>query len=295
MKTKNVIVIALLSSLTIFTSCEKEDEATTKNITVNISGLDDLGSDYVYEGWLIVDGSPVTTGTFTVDQSGNLSKTSYSVKITDADNATKFVLSIEPKIDSDPGPANTKILVGDFSNNTASLGTGIVGDFSNVSGKYILATPTDGMNNNENSGIWWLDPTSGTPVAGLSLPTLGDGWIYEGWVVINGTPVSTGTISKLAATDNAAPYSGSMGLPAPNGADGFFPGEDFLNNAPSGLSFPVDISGGKAVISIEPVPDNSSNPFTLKPLVGDIPANAMDHQLYNMEANSNAPSGTVTR
>lgn len=295
MKTKNVLVLALLSSLTLFTSCEKDEEATTKNITLNISGLDDLGNDYVYEGWLIVDGSPVTTGTFMVDQNGNLSKTSYSVNISDADNATKFVLSIEPKNDTDPGPSKTKILVGDFSNDQASLSTGIVGDFSTVSGKYILATPTDGMNNNENSGIWWLDPTSGTPVAGLSLPTLDDGWIYEGWVVINGTPVSTGTFSKVAATDNADPYSGNMGLPSPNGADGFFPGEDFLNNAPSGLSFPVDISGGKAVISIEPVPDNSSNPFTLKPLVGDIPTNALDHHLYDMGANPNALSGTVTR
>ena len=75
-----------------------------------------------------------------------------------------------------------------------------------------------------------------------------------------------------------------------------FPGEDFLVSAPMGLTFPTDIAGGTGVISIEPDPDNSPNPFTLKPLVGNIPATAIDHTNYNMNANlSSFPTGTVTR
>ena len=77
--------------------------------------------------------------------------------------------------------------------------------------------------------------------------------------------------------------------------DGFFPGEDYLMNAPSGLSFPTDLAGGTAVISIEPYPDNSPNPFTLKPLVHNIPAMAEDHMVYDMGQNLNFPTGTVTR
>ncbi len=66
-------------------------------------------------------------------------------------------------------------------------------------------------------------------------------------------------------------------------------------NAPKGLTFPLDIRGGKAVISIEPVPDNSPNPFLLKPLVGDIDASAAVHTVQNMGQNLSFPTGTATR
>ena len=67
-------------------------------------------------------------------------------------------------------------------------------------------------------------------------------------------------------------------------------------NAPTGLTFPIDIMGGVAVISIEPSPDNSANPFTLKPLVGNIPVGAIDHTTYIMNLNlSSFPTGTASR
>jgi hypothetical protein len=75
-----------------------------------------------------------------------------------------------------------------------------------------------------------------------------------------------------------------------------FPGEDFLFNAPAGLTFPTDLMGGVAVISIEPSPDNSADPFTLKPLVGNIPIGAIDHKTYMMNSNlSSFPTGTVSK
>lgn len=265
---------------------------TTRNLTLNLSGLDALGADFVYEGWIIVNGTPVSTGTFT---SVSFPQT-FTVNYNQLSNAAKFVLSIEPVNDTDPAPSNTKILAGDFSGNSATMGGGTVGDFSNAAGKYILATPTNGAMTNENSGIWFLDPSSGTPMAGLTLPTLPEGWKYEGWVVINGTPVTTGKFTKVAATDEFNGFSGTMALPMPNGADGFFPGEDFLQGAPMGLMFPTDIAGGTAVISIEPEPDNSPMPFTLKPLVGNIADDATDHTPYTMNQNlASFPSGTVAR
>lgn len=297
MKKTQLILFALIG-LFLISSCKKDDDMdpdTMKTITLNLNGLEDLGSDFVYEGWLIVDGSPVSTGTFTVDADGMLSKTSFELDAMDVDNATKFVLSIEPMNDTDPNPAATKILAGDFSGNTANVDISPVGDFSNAAGKYILATPTNGGDTDENSGIWFLDLATGSPTVGLTLPTLPDGWVYEGWTVINGQPVTTGKFTNVMATDMADPYSGSEPLPDVNGSDGFFPGEDFLMNAPSGLNFPTDIAGGKAVISIEPSPDNSEAPFTLKPLVHDIPASAIDHTVYNMMQNLSFPSGSVSR
>lgn len=271
------------------TSCTKDEKG---NFTVNITGLEDLGGNYAYEGWLIVDGSAKSAGIFTVDANGNMSANSFEVDKDYIEGASAYVLTIEPSPDSDPAPSSTHILAGDFNGGSATLsidhGSALGDDFTSAAGTYILATPTDGMNNNENSGIWFLDPAAG-PGAGLTLPTLPDGWVYEGWAVINGTPVSTGTFTDVAAADNGAPFSGMMAGPA-------FPGEDFVANAPSGLMFPTDLAGGTAVISIEPSPDNSTAPFALKPLVGMIDANAVDHTPYTMGNNASAaPTGTVSK
>ena len=222
-----------------------------------------------------------------------MSQTEFEIDATNLSNTTTFVLTIEPNPDEDPAPSAVHILAGDFSGSSSTISVShpaaLGNDFSASTGTYILATPTDGAMTNENSGIWFLDLSSGNPAQGLFLPTLPNGWKYEGWTVINGTPVSTGTFTDATLADDANPYSSNM--PGPP-----FPGEDFLVNAPAGLIFPTDIAGGLAVISIEPDPDNSTNPFALKPLVGDIPMNATDHFNYDMNTNlSSFPTGTVTR
>ena len=48
-----------------------------------------------------------------------------------------------------------------------------------------------------------------------------------------------------------------------------------MQNAPLGLTFPVDLTGNTIVVSIEPPPDNSAAPFQLKPLVTETLAGAM--------------------
>ncbi len=276
---KNLLTLLTLLSI-IFTSCDdKEDADPMKSLALNISGLEDLGGDAMYEGWLIVNGAAVSSGTFSVDADGTMSKTSFTLNATDLDNASTFVLTIEPVPDSDAGPSDVHLLGGDFSSNSASLSVGhgaaLGDDFSSSAGKYILATPTDGPETNENSGIWFLDLSSGMPGVGLDLPTLPAGWKYEGWTVIDGQPVTSGKFTAVDEVDEDDPFSDIMDGPP-------FPGEDYLLNAPSGLTFPTDLSEGTAVISIEHDPDNSPNPFTLKPLVGGIPAMAMDHLTYDM-------------
>lgn len=291
---KLVLGIIALTTLT-FTACnDNENENTTSNLTLNIEGLENLGVDLKYEGWLIVGGAPVSTGVFSVDDSGMLSQSSFVIENETLNAATKFVLSIEPTVDNDPAPAATKILAGDFSNNSANVSSkNIVGDFSDASGKYILATPTDGMNNNEFSGVWFLDNSSGSPMEGLSLPELSAGWKYEGWVVIDGIPVSTGTFTSTNMLDENA--ASSMFKGDDNNGPGF-PGEDFIQNAPTGLTFPTDLKGKKVVISVEPSPDNSAKPFALKPLAHDVPTDAMDHIALTMGAGPvKEIKGTVIR
>lgn len=290
MKKKKIVLLTLFSAVLLMTSCKKNK---TTELALNIDGLENLGTDYVYEGWMIVDGAPITTGIFSVSDAGVMSASNFTVNKLELESASAFVLTIEPSSDPDPAPSKVHIIGGDFSEANASLSvshsSALGVSLTAATGTYILATPTDGTMNNENSGVWWLDPNAG-PGEGLSLPVLPTGWVYEGWAVIDGVPVTTGTFTATDLADLDAPYSGSMAGPA-------FPGEDFLNNAPNGVTFPTDLSGKKVVISIEPQPDNSSNPFLLKPLVGDVPANAVDHTAYTMMNNAvmSSPTGTATR
>ncbi len=294
----SILAVAMMAILFTATSCNKEKEvvdiSTKSNLEMNFTGLEDLGSDYAYEGWLIVDGAPVSAGIFTVNEAGIPSASSFEMDIATLENATAYVLTIEPSPDNDPAPSKVHILAGDFNGNTSTLGvdhpSAIATDFKASTGKYILATPTDGGGmDNEESGVWWLDPAAG-PGPGLSIPALPEGWEYEGWAVINGVPVSTGKFTMASGNDDFSGFSGTSAGPA-------FPGEDFLMNAPSGLTFPTDLTGATVVISVEPKPDNSPAPFLLKPLVSAVPSGAMTHSALDMTNNAEAtnPTGTITR
>ncbi len=286
--------LGIFSALFFLVSCSNDDNGsstTTRELTLNLNGLEDLGSDFVYEGWIIVDGSPVSTGTFAVDETGVLSETSFDVDAAMLASATAFVLSIEPAVDPDPAPADTKILSGDFVSDTAEVNSGIVGDFSDASGTFFLRTPTDevaGNNGNDQYGVWFGTPGA-PPTPNFTLPELPDGWIYEGWVVVDGVgPLTTGTFSEFNTEDNMAPFSGEN--PGPP-----VPGEDFFENAPDGFVFPLDVRNRTVVISVEPVPDNSPAPFLLKPLRG-LAGMETAPATHNLDANlGSLPTGSVSR
>ncbi len=290
---RKVTMKGLLFSLIIIAlaACDKEEMGIKSgNLNLSIQGLEDLGPDYVYEGWIITPSGPVSSGIFTVDANGMLSKNQFSIPEETLDASTTFVLTIEPKVDPDPAPSKIHVLAGDFSASSANLsishGAALGNDFGSVSGKFILATPSTATMDDEASGIWWLDPAGPTPT--LNLPSLPEGWQYEGWAVINGTPVSTGTFTNVSGADSGEPFKGPAATPP-------FPGEDFVANAPAGLSFPTSLLGGAGVISIEPFPDNSPAPFTLKPLVGAIASDAGVHSLITMTQNLDFPTGTATK
>jgi len=280
-------------------ACDSNDSDGDGTLRLSFNGLDPLTNGFHYEGWAVIGGSATTTGKFNISATGAIVDLSGSAIANgefdtglDLDMATTFILTIEPSGDTDTVPSSTHLVGGDFAGDTASLsiahGSSLGSDFTGATGDYILATPTNGADNDENSGIWFLDLSSGSPEAGLSLPTLPAGWLYEGWVVIDGTPVTSGTFTSASGVDDADPFSGVEAGPP-------FPGEDYLVNAPTGLSFPTDLAGMTAVISIEPSPDSDPGPFTLKPLVGQIPGGALDHTVYSMDNNATAssPSGTA--
>jgi hypothetical protein len=251
----------LLMAVLLAAGCGDDDNPAGPDgggLMLTLDGIESLGPGFVYEGWILVGGNPVSTGTFTVDGSGALSQSSFDVDGGQLATATKFILTIEPSPDPDPAPAATKYLAGDFAGDTAMLsvadGAALGSDFTAASGSFILQTPsTAAVAGDCASGIWWLDPAG--PAASLVLPALPPGWVYEGWVVGPEGSVSTGRFSQAAGADSDGPGStaGPFGTPP-------FPGQDFINPL-------VSLVGYRAVITIEPAPDDSPGPFTLKPLV----------------------------
>ena len=295
-----VMVMVLMSALVVTVACGGDDSPTaptppdptppmesSQQLGLSFNGLENLGNGFVYEGWIMVNGSPVSTGTFTVNGSGNLSLSSFPVPSTQLAAATKFILTIEPSPDNNAMPAATKYLAGDFSGSNASLSVAdaatLMNDFSSAAGSYILAAPSAGPMGRYGHGIWWLNPADSSPT--LMLPMLPDGWMYEGWVVVNGTPRTTGRFSQVmgADSDGGGPAAGPMDTPP-------FPGQDFV-------SPPRRLIGGAAVISIEPEPDNSPGPFTLKPLVDMMIEDDMGQHMQQMMENhaGSFPTGMATR
>lgn len=262
-RSSSMVVGALCMSALLLTAACADDSPTaptpnpepSRSLRLSFDGLEALGDGYVYEGWILTDAGPVSTGTFTVT-AGRLSRSTFEVDQAALRSASKFVLTIEPSPDDDPGPAKTKYLGGNFDGNSAMLTVAdeltLNDDFMSAAGSFILAAPSAG--GPHTNGIWWAMPPM--PLSpSLSLPALPDGWMYEGWVVVNGMPTTTGRFTSVmgADSDGAGPYAGPNMTPP-------FPGQDFAMP-------PMSLIGGAAVISVEPEPDDSPGPFTLKPLI----------------------------
>lgn len=256
----------------------------TAHLRLDLDGLEDLGAGWAYEGWLIVDGAPVSTGVFTVDGGGAPSQTYFPTAVSSLEAITAVVLTIEPSPDSDPAPSHVHILAGDLVGGRAALAVdhmAAVGtDFATATGAYILAAPSGDGSAPYANGIWWLDP-AGAPDPSLELPELPDGWVYEGWVVGADGPVSTGRFATASGedSDGAGPDAGPELGPG-------FPGQDFVDPA-------RDLTAGYvAVISVEPEPDNSPAPFVLKPLIDRVIDDVGEGVLQPMSFNPTpAPAG----
>ncbi len=271
----------------------EDDQAGTLELT--FAGLEPLANGVHYEGWIVVDGAPVSTGNFNVDADGGLidldgASIASPFEAIHTDRAEAVVISIEPADDADPAPSAIKVLGGDVVDGQAELTTAhpaaIGTDFTDASGVYILGTPTTAVEDDELSGVWFIGLDGGA-VQGLDLPELNEGWIYEGWAVIDGVPVSTGRFTDPAAGDDFNGFSG-VDATGPN-----YPGEDFITNAPDGVAFPTDLRDGVVVISVEPIDDDSPAPFALKPLVSEVADGIDDHVVQEFGQGPAAITGTA--
>ncbi len=223
----------------------------------------------------------------------------------DVMEAVSAAISIELENDPDPSTPNRIFMSGDFAAGVAVLdlrGEDAIGldltDTSTISGRFVLATPTDTISTNEESGVWFVDTPfgMGPQGPGLKLPALPSGFRFEAWVATFSETVciSTGTFTSASGTDSngAGPNAGPMTPPAFPGEDLYF---DAFNEDVQGrdvdasiqqayldtFAFPINIrrligmnpitgtdDRWDVVVSIEPVPDNDPyEPFAIFPLV----------------------------
>jgi len=302
---RNIAIVLFFAMIVFVVGCGEDEKPPTSPsvskpiLILEFSGLEPLANGFHYEGWVVIGDQAISSGKFNVlddstlvDLDGNVIADGQFDTETNLSNAIAVVISIEPNDDVDPFESETHYLGGYVGRDTAALSvdfTAALGeDFLDVQGRYGLATPTDGdSTEDEKSGLWFVEfPTEeGQEIeAGLFIPegdnrlpfpTLRTGWVYEGWIVVDGTPVSTGRFIRATVMDSSASYSGME--------SGFsFPGEDFLFNAPAGLTFPIDLSGDSIAVTIEPVPDDDPGPFRLHLLTAKLRTSVVERRSYDM-------------
>jgi hypothetical protein len=293
------ILFSIFASIIIITSGCTDNITTTivtepdGTLSISLNNLPLLSDSTHFAVWVFGKDS-VKLDNFKVSNSGDSYSKTYDVKLGHIQGAKYLAVTIEHDTSSlnDSISKGRRFLAGIFSANKVDLSvkTDIAfnNDFSAVAGKYTLFTPTDTVNTVLKSGIWFVKNVDAPPILpALVLPSLPAGWEYNAWISIDGKLLKTGGFRSVSAKDNDSSYCGPM--PIPN-----FPGEDFLSNAPAGLTFPVDLSGKSVLLTIQPTDWKLDRAFNLEILKATIPTNATEYVAYDLEKNVVLPSGSGT-
>lgn len=267
---------------------ERRQNNRPVRISLGDTNLEPLEQGH-YEGWAIDGDEKISFGRFNfndrgryVDENGNrINRRRFSVPA--GTNVDKLVITIEPEGDTDDIPSGI-VMAQSTGNDVDGRLTFQSLDLSSVDGTYVLTTPSDDPEPNDTSGVWFIEP--GEPLApSLDLESLdGVNWVYEGWAVFEGNPLTTGRFNNAGAPDDFAGFNASENVPP-------FPGEDFLRNLPNGLEAPIDLANGssKIVITLEPdidgVDPTGDSPSQIKFLVDDVPENATPGQSIDLDQN----------
>lgn len=188
-----------------------------------------LGAFLVDTGGQIVDENGAPKNDFTGD----------GIEIRDT---LGLLITIEQPGASPSTPRGMQILAGTFVEGVAELTVPISPAIRDASGSLRVFTPTDGVGNNEGSGVW-MQQADGSP--SLSIPDTTAALQYETFIDIGGLSLPVGRFEVADAADTVNPFSEGL-FPAPGR-----PGEDLLRNAPEGFVFPANLSGARVTISLE--------------------------------------------
>lgn len=295
---RSVLPILLLTFL--LAGCDGGDVVKQKvaqvQVRLEIEGLPRLEGGFFYQAWARIGLTDMGTDSFNksvnggyVNGAGQFVQNVFVFE-DDVSDAEQIFITIENKGDSDDTPSGTIVLAGDVVNSVANLSVShelaLGTTFSSASGQYMLFTNAFGGSASDVSGVWFTGGSAAALTPGLQLPVLPDGWIYEGWLESGGATVSTGYFRETNTHDLTRRYSETDTPP--------YPGEDFLTDAPAGVTFPINPASGSVKITVEPFPDDGDAPFGITVLSGAVPASPSARTAYPMTTSFSAPSGKAT-
>jgi hypothetical protein len=320
--------IVFLISLFLFAACEDKELLTEaerdSHISMSVVGLNDPGATW-YEAWILWNslmGQGTDIDTLSLGLLERQSDGSYRVE---RDLELGYIqagimLLVTIELDDTVGNAPPSQYVIFGAKIIANGGLISVGnekvlnfDFSSAKGSYILDTPTQSPpSENPYSGLWFVIPETtitdilddqnnvvgqdttidylpGLELADLSLFTVRDlpvaGWTYEAFIEISGQTLSMGKFLKPGGEDDSKAYSG-------NGPAYSVPGEDFLNNAPAGLNFPLDLRGARVYVTLTPpYPAEGTLPYQATIYDVQIPNDVTAKQVYELSNSSETLPG----
>lgn len=284
-------------------------ESGSSIITLSFQGLPVLDEGLHYHAWAVKMengafwGGPL--GVFDVGEDGGFLDPVSGEPITGEFQVNLFPdevfgvqVSIETSDTEVTQPSQALLLGGQLVGDEIPLSLehwlGFGRSLGDLTGRFALLTPSDDDPDNELSGIWFVDYAGGSPSTGLSLPALpeeGEGWDYEGWIDTGENVLSTGRFLDPNLAD-------SEDLHGALGGGLSYPGQDFLLNPPTGVEFPLDLSGATVFVTMEPrveLDPYPSAPFPLRVYQAQVPQEAQPGTTYALESLFNSlPTGTAT-
>ncbi len=266
------IVLSMLGcALLVFAGCGGDNGptgSTIKNnkLVLDFFNIEPLSSGWHFQAWAHKDNAWIAGPSFDLDaqddlvdlQGNSLAGNKITFTSTDLTFCDSLAVTVHQNGSGTSYPTGGTILIGDIDTLSAGLESPLYGKVDPGFLYFVFSTPTDSDTTmaNQLSGVWFTG--SDLASAGLEmLPTLPADWIFEGWVRHGDVILSTGKFTSNEGSDlSNTYYSNTAGAPP-------YPGEDFLINAPAGVSFPMQLAAGDTVmISLEQVADpNPDSPF----------------------------------
>ena len=300
---KHFVLLSIIAVLFLFPGCKDEvtktiESSNNSTISVSLTNLPALGDSLIYKVWIYfgetISPKPLRLYTFRQTNDNIAAQFSYSTNASVIAAAKYIVVTIESAKDSlnDTLPSVSKILSGTFQVNAALLSTGhpfsISLNLARMGGAFRLITP--GIANNDTSGIWFVDIDSTNnyvPSLNVSGQTDSSGWRYEILVTQSGQTFSLGSFIDPLGTCNDSTYSGTLPIR--------YPGQNLIQNAPAGLTFPISLAGAGVSIYVKPVKGKFKDLPGLKILNATIPSVIQQKLLVTLnKADQNAlPAGLM--
>lgn len=274
-----------------------ESDAPKLRMTVDTDNLKPLQDGFTYKVWAKVGFEYYSTEGFNVTETGQFLTQVGEFRdksfVLDADltDAEVVFITVEGKSSTSNAPSKSIVMAADVTGNVSQLSSShslaLGGSIAGQSGQLTILTTSDVDTSNDEHGVWFLTVSNGVMSPGLSLPTLNEGWKYEGWVDVGGHRFTTGKFVSNTRNDEFQPHSYND-VP-------LFPGEDFLLNPPDGVVFPLNLSGAVVTITVEPNADDSFDPYGIKVLSATLPASIQAGSVHPLtSANAVFPTASVT-